>query len=72
MRIPAWRWEVIKVTDAERRELEEEQNILMQMYTEVEVEPEKYKDSEGVLVLLCDRMESNRCVLEGRWLEDAV
>ena len=60
------------MTDIERKDLEAEQDILMQMYAEIEMEPEKYKDSEGMLVVLCDRMESNRCILEGRWLEDAV
>lgn len=51
-----------------REKLEAEQDVLMKMYAEVEAEPEKYKDSRGLLDLLDERAELNRCDLEGRWL----
>lgn len=55
--------------DSERKKLEEEQGILMEMYADVEVEPEKYKDYQGLLNLLDNRAERNRCVLDGRWTD---
>lgn len=56
------------MNDSEREKLGAEQDVLMKMYAEVEAEPEKYKDSQGLLGLLDERAELNRCDLEGRWL----
>lgn len=54
--------------DSERGKLGAEQDILMKMYEEVEAEPEEYKNFRGLLNLLDERAELNRCDLEGRWL----
>ena len=55
------------MTIKERTDLEEEQEILAEMYLEVESNPDKYKNFQGMLDLLDDRMECNRCLLEGGW-----
>lgn len=57
------------MNDIQRAELEEEQNVLMKLYEEVESEPDEYKHFQDVLNLLDERAESNRCLLEGRWLD---
>lgn len=55
--------------DMEMKELLEEQNALMKLYEEVEAESDQYKNFQGVLNLLDEQAESNRCLLEGRWLD---
>lgn len=57
------------MNDIQRAELEEEQNVLMKLYEEVESEPDEYNDFQGLLNLLDGRAELNRCLLEGRWLD---
>ena len=63
------RWEGIKLSDIERRESEEEQKILMEMYAEVEAQPERYKYFQRFLDLLDERAERIRCILGGRWAD---
>lgn len=59
---------VSKLSDIERRELEEEQKILVRIYAKIEANPERYGDDfQRKLDFLDDRMENNRCILEGRW-----
>lgn len=57
------------MADAERKDLEAEQEILMKIYVEVEMEPEKYKNFQRILDFLDDRMERIRCIFEGRWAD---
>lgn len=62
------------MTEAERKELEQKQKILMRRYRQYEAmqrdfsyDPDFYSYAEEQMQKLDDRAEYIRCLLEGRW-----
>lgn len=67
MKLRALFWEVLKMTDERKKELEELQAYYMEQYAEVEAHPEDYENSQNILDDLDDKAEYVRGLLEGRW-----
>lgn len=54
------------MTNEERRQLESEQNVLMELYAEIELDPERYSDNfQNKLDSLDDQADKIRWILEG-------
>mgnify|MGYP001852158452 FL=1 len=57
------------MTKAERKDLEELQDYLMDQYAEVESHPEDYEGFQNILNDFDDKAENIRGLIEGRWSE---
>ncbi len=57
------------MTKAERKDLEELQDYLMDQYAEVESLPEDYEGFQNILNDFDDKAENIRGLIEGRWSE---
>ena len=67
MKLRALFWEVLKMTDERKKELEELQAYYMEQYAEVEAHPEDYENFQSILDDLDEKAEYVRGLLEGRW-----
>ena len=67
MKLRALFWEVLKMTDERKKELEELQAYYMEQYAEGEAHPEDSENFQSILDDLDDKAEYVRGLLEGRW-----